>query len=204
MASIDQLARSALRALRRPPVRVGKVLADEAARPGLYAFYGSVATWSDLGLGLPPDERPLYVGKAENTLASRDLSGHFGMSEGRRQSPTGSSTVRRSLAALLAPAEGYKGRPRNPDKPSHFANYGLSPGDDAKLSDWMRRRLSVSLWPHDDASPLDGIETAVLRFLCPPLNLNKVDTPWRRDVKAARSVLKQQAERAKLKAPRAR
>src|SRR5579859_3831532 len=64
-------------------------------RPGLYAIYGESRTWRELGLGAPPDGRPLYLGKAEDSLASRDLKTHFG--DGR----TGQSTVRRSFAALL-------------------------------------------------------------------------------------------------------
>lgn len=201
MARVDQkLVRSATRALRQPGVKVGKVDEGAAAHPGLYAFYASTATWRELGLGPPRDGRPLYVGKAESTLAARDLAGHFGINEGRRQSPTGSSTVRRSLAALLAPTQGYRGRPRNPEKPSHFANYGLSSAHDKKLSAWMRRRLRVTFWPHDDASALENLETEVLQVFLPPLNLTKVQTPWLAQVKASRSVLKAQAEKAGGKA----
>ena len=63
-------------------------------RPGLYAIHASPQTWRELGLGDPPDGRPLYVGKAEDSLVTRDLKTHFG--DGR----TGHSTVRRSFAAL--------------------------------------------------------------------------------------------------------
>src|SRR5262245_30644986 len=64
-------------------------------RPGLYAIYTSAEGWDALGLGQPPDDRPLYVGKAEDSLLSRDIGSHFG--DGR----TGQSTVRRSMAACL-------------------------------------------------------------------------------------------------------
>lgn len=190
----SHLVRAAVRGLKRPAVAVGRVDDKAAGHPGLYAFYASAATWRGLGLGAPPDSRPLYVGKAESTLASRDLNGHFGMRPRGKQSPTGSSTVRRSVAALMAHADGYRGIPRNPEKPSHFANYGLSPIHDEALSAWMRRRLKITLWPHDDASALDDIETAVLQVLRPPLNLNKVETPWRGDIKKARAVLARQAK----------
>lgn len=166
---------------------------EAAAHPGLYALYASGQTWRELGLGRPPDGRPLYVGKAENTLASRDLQGHFGMRERGEQSPTGSSTVRRSLAALLANARGYRGIPRNPERPSHFNKYGLSVAHDDDLSAWMQRRIRISLWSHDDVAVLDATETAVLKRLVPPLNLNKVETPWRQQVKRARAVLTEQA-----------
>jgi hypothetical protein len=188
-----RLVEAALAALAGPGVEVKDVDAAQSARPGLYALHASAATWRELGLGAPPDSRPLYVGKAERTLASRDLQGHFGMRPRGVQSPTGGSTLRRSLAALLAPARGYRGRPRNPDKPGHFSNFGLSAEDDDDLSGWMRRRLLLALWPHDDPAAVDGIETDVLKSLLPPLNIKKVVTPWRGQVKDARSVLARQA-----------
>ena len=63
-------------------------------RPGLYAIYGDAKTWNELGLGMAPDGRPLYIGKAEDSLIIRDLKTHFG--DGR----TGHSTVRRSFGRL--------------------------------------------------------------------------------------------------------
>jgi hypothetical protein len=191
-----RLVQQALRALGPPGVRVGAVDEKASGRSGLYAIFGSPTTWRQLALGVPPDERPLYVGKAESTLAARDLAGHFGMRPRQGQSPTGSSTIRRSLAALLAHTAGYRGVPRNPERPSHFSNFGLSPAQDEELSAWMRRRLSIALWPHSDARALDLLETQVLKVLVPPLNLNKVETPWRRQVQEARGVLKRQAEDA--------
>jgi len=47
-------------------------------RAGLYALYGPFEIWRLLGLGDPPDDRPLYVGKAEDSLVTRDLRTHFG------------------------------------------------------------------------------------------------------------------------------
>ena len=173
--------------------RSGKVDADQVSHPGLYAIYASAATWKQLGLGMPPDGRPLYVGKAESTLASRDIEGHFGLRERGVQSPTGSSTLRRSLAALLAPERGYRGMPRNPAKPGYFSNYGLSEAHDDDLSAWMKNRLRLALWPHDAVAALDTIETQVLGQLQPPLNLDKVVTPWRDQVKAARKLLAAEA-----------
>jgi hypothetical protein len=109
-------------------------------QPGLYAIYGD-EVWEELGLGAAPDDRPLYVGKAEDSLATRDIKTHFG--DGR----TGQSTVRRSFAALLAQRLDLHGTPRNPDKPAHFSNYGLSPSDDRKLTDWMKEHLRLAVWP---------------------------------------------------------
>jgi hypothetical protein len=162
------------------------------AKPGLYAIHGGAAAWLDLGLDEPPDLRPLYVGKAEESLVSRDLETHFG--DGR----TGSSTVRRSFAALLRGTLGLRGTPRNPDKPGYYANYGLSPKQDAALTAWMRERLTLATCPTPATCevPLSKIERAVLKRLEPPLNLQHVKTPWTIHVKAERKVMANQARAA--------
>lgn len=160
------------------------------SRPGIYAINGSVSTWSNLGLGNPPDDRPLYVGKAEDSLVSRDLKTHFG--DGR----TGSSTVRRSFAALLHDALGLRGIPRNPSKPGYYSNYGLSAAHDAALTRWMRERLELAVWPKSAncCFALKEIEARLLAELLPPLNLQDVTTPWTNELKAARKAMAAEAE----------
>lgn len=184
---------AAITALRTSPVPLDKLSPEFSSKPGLYAFYASPSTRAELGLGKPGDGRPVYLGKAESTLASRDVAGHFATGEFGIQSPTGSSTLRRSLAALLAPARGYRGVPRNPARPGHFSNFGLSVEHDENLSGWMRQRLRLALWPHDVTSELDEIETGALVEFVPPLNLVKVATPWRSQVKEARRILADEA-----------
>jgi hypothetical protein len=159
-------------------------------RPGLYAIYGDAKTWTGLGLGEPSDRRPLYIGKAEDNLATRDLKTHFG--DGR----TGQSTVRRSIAALLHDTLGFRGIPRNPAKPAHFSNYGLSAEDDAALTAWMRERLHLAVWekPRGCKHPLTNIEVALILKCLPPLNLDCVITPWRSQVKTARAVMAGEAK----------
>lgn len=177
-----------------PGCPIGELDAPASRHPGLYAVYGERATWAELGLGVPPDDRPLYVGKAEMSLAARDVASHFGRKPRGVQSPTGSSTLRRSLAALLSSDHGFIGIPRNPAKPGHFSSFGLSEIDDDALSRWMEDRLRLSIWPHLVVKQLDGIETEVLRRLQPPLNLTKVTTPWTASTKALRKKLAIQAE----------
>lgn len=160
-------------------------------RSGLYAIHGRAEVWVELGLGEPPDEPPLHVGKAERSLVSRDIDTHFG--NGR----TGSSTVRRSFAALLRESLELESRPRNPAKPERPANYGLSPEHDEKLAAWMREHLTLAVWPRPEDSELllGVIENGVLRLLKPPLNLRDVVTPWTARVKAERVAMADQARR---------
>lgn len=161
-------------------------------RPGLYAIFASAQTWEELSLGIPPDARPLYVGKAEDSLVTRDLKTHFG--DGR----TGQSTVRRSFAALLHEMLNLRGRPRNPANPGNFANYGMSPAHDAQLTRWMRDSLELSVWPKPIGCrySLGEIESAVLTELLPPLNLQGIATPWTARLKAARAVMAEEARTA--------
>lgn len=155
--------------------------------PGIYAFHGDAKVWRQLGLGEPPDDRPLYVGKAERSLAARDVRTHF--STGK----TGSSTLRRSLAGLLVDALELHGRPRNIENPEGFANFGLEPAGDERLTEWMFEHLRIGVWPSSDGVVLDEIETAVLARLLPPLNLDKVATRWRAQVRSGRRRLADQA-----------
>ena len=131
------------------------LLADELPRlpraPGLYAVHGSAATWTALNLGEPPDDRPLYVGKSESSLHSRDVMTHFG--NGR----TGSSTVRRSFAALLRQRLDLRGVPRNRAAPERCANYGLTPEHDTLLTQWMRSHLQLAVWPKEITSPVEVV-----------------------------------------------
>lgn len=157
------------------------------AKPGIYAIYGDEQAWNDLHLGMRLN-LPLYVGKAEDSVVRRDLETHFG--DGR----TGSSTVRRSFAALLRESLGLSGIPRNPAKPGYFANYGLSAADDAKLTRWMRSRLELAVWAWEEGSRrLSLIEADVLQQLNPPINIAGVNHSWRLVLQAERKVMADQA-----------
>lgn len=158
-------------------------------RPGLYAVFAEPDTWAELGLGTPPDGRPLYVGKAERSLASRDVRTHFASGK------TGSSTLRRTLAGLLATALDLHAVPRNLAKPGYFSNFGLTPDGDARLTAWMVANLRLSVWVPDSPVTLDDVETEVLNRVEPPLNLSKIKTPWSSQVSAGRAELAAEARR---------
>lgn len=178
---------NAVRALHGPRYRIEEARKHVPDQPGLYAIYGDPVAWTELGLGTPTDDRPLYVGKAEDSLLGRDLGDHF--SSGK----TGSSTLRRSIAALLHDSLGLRGRPRNTSKPDHFDRYGLSPAHDAKLTAWMTSRLAIATWSAGRGAALAGIEADVVRALLPPLNLTLISTEWTADIKARRAVMAAEA-----------
>ena len=176
-----------LAALQSPRFRLQDALPTLPPKPGLYAIHGDEVAWTDLQFGAPSETQLLYVGKAEDSLVKRDLGTHFG--DGR----TGSSTVRRLFAALLRTKLSLSGVPRNPEKPAHFANYGLSRTDDAKLTRWMRDRLEIAVWPSNSLRALADIEADVLRRWNPPINIERVEHRWRSYVRAQRKAMADQA-----------
>jgi hypothetical protein len=115
------------------------------------------------------------------------------------ETPQGYSTLRRSLAALLHDSHGFRGVPRNPAKPGHYANYGLSPKQDADLTGWMRQRLRLACWVKLDECSIEQlalVERELLARLLPPLNVKDVVTPWKPQIDAARRRMAAEARAA--------
>lgn len=88
--------------------------------------------------------------------------------------------MRRCLSALLADELDLVPVPRNLARPDGSANFALESASDERLSKWMDSRLVLATWVKPDGIGLDEIETAVLRRLRPPLNLDKVGEPRER------------------------
>ena len=168
-ALLTILASQAVDSLSGTHYAIADAIDHVPSKPGLYAVYADPETWQELNLEIRVG-CPLYVGKAEQSLQSRDIRTHF--ATGR----TGSSTVRRSFAALLRNALGLRGVPRNMERPERPANFGLEAEGDQHLTAWMQERLFLSCWAKPDTEvSLSAIETAVIKWWQPPLNLVKVD-----------------------------
>jgi len=175
---------AAMTALRGGGQRITAASDHVPHRAGLYAVHAESAIWRLLGL--EDRDGPLYVGKAERSLASRDVRTHFATGK------TGSSTVRRSFAALLRHPLGLRAVPRNTAKPSHFPNFAVEPDGDARLTEWMRENLTLAVWAKPDGATLRPLEIGVLAGWSPPLNLTDVPRPWPQ-LKVARKVLADEA-----------
>lgn len=142
------------------------------AQPGLYAIHARPAVWQELGVDLLPST-PLYVGKAQKSLAGRDLRGHFAAGPNAK-AQTGGSTVRRTFAALLREQLNLSGVPRNMSRPERFANFGLEPDADERLTAWMHANLTLASWAAPaglSSRSLTSIETTLIRDWRPPLNI---------------------------------
>lgn len=152
--------------------------------PGLYALYGAAEVWTELGLGQAPAGTALYVGKAEESLKTRDLETHF------RSGRTGQSTVRQSFAALLRDQLELRGIPRNQTKPEQFDKFALTEDGEERLTVWMNAHLQIAVWAKPlDCTDLGAVEVAVLKRWSPPLNLRDNRSTWGARVSAARKVM---------------
>ncbi|MEU1444388.1 GIY-YIG nuclease family protein [Streptomyces mirabilis] len=118
------------------------------APPKVLAAFQGPANSSDGG------QRLLSLGKAKR-LRPRIASNHL--------RDSGRSTLRRTLAGLLIPTEGYR--------TTWTDRVVLIPEDEQRLTDWMHRHLTLTWSEHPDPVPL---ETALISRLLPPLNVDGV------------------------------
>lgn len=169
--SLQDLTAAAVHALTAERHAIADALQHVQPCPGFYAIYGDEQAWRDLELE-PAPQAPLYVGKAKSSLAKRELGDHFAINVNKIPQ-TGSSTVRRSFAALLRHALDLHAVPRNLDKPGYYSNYGLAAGGDTRLSAWMQANLAIAVWPIPEGSValLNSIEDAVIDHFRPPINI---------------------------------
>jgi hypothetical protein len=138
-----------------PPVEADEAQVTLPRESGLYAWWAPRGTLPDVSGPAHPSIdglELLYVGLAQN-LRTRVGRNHF-------RGPTGSSTLRRALVALLMSSEGYRTR---------WTTDRVVPvdADEARLSEWMRAHLRVTWAVHPDPQ---AVESAVIAELAPPLN----------------------------------
>ncbi|WP_419665426.1 GIY-YIG nuclease family protein [Streptomyces sp. 2-1] len=171
----DALRDAALRQVTAALLATPRALDDAtAALPrtaGLYAWWAPpsvLAAFSGPANSGDRGRRLLYLGKATR-LRTRIAGNHLRLS--------GGSTLRRTLAGLLMPTEGYR--------TTWTDRVILVPDDERRLTEWMYRHLTLTWAEHPDPVPL---ETALISSLCPPLNLDgAVHGPARDRVQEARN-----------------
>jgi hypothetical protein len=138
-----------------PPLDPDQAQAELPRAPGLYAWWAPPGLLP--GVSGPPHPSAegrelLYIGLAGN-LRTRVGRNHF-------RGPTGSSTLRRALVALLMTSERYTTR---------WTTDRVVPidADEDRLSAWMREHLRVTWAEHPEPA---AVEAAVIAELRPPLN----------------------------------
>ena len=152
--------------------------------PGLYGiFLDSSAGVNLTSIANHPLDQPAYVGKAKKGLKRRHLGEHFATGK------TGSSTVRRSFAALLRPdLDLHPIRRGNTGKDQDFVSYKLDRVSDELLSAWMTSHLEIGWWAFTgQVDQLKRLEHSLIAHFQPPLNLQHSSHPAAAPVKSLRA-----------------
>ena len=165
--------------------------------PGIYAFFftGKEFPLADYS---PQKDEIIYIGKTESSQASRDEKTHF------TSGKTGSSTIRRSLGALLKDELSLVPIPRN-DKDFDAGRKSFFKFDESsedKLTTWMKDNLALSFYEYDQPpSEIDVLETELIAEAKPLLNIDSKnpDNPYAQFIKVARKACADEANRAMLK-----
>lgn len=138
--------------------------------PGIYAIFFRGDEFPMLG-NLVKKHQLIYVGKTESSQEKRDAKTHF--SDGK----TGSSTVRKSIGALLY-NDGYELHPipRN-DKDvlnNRFSHFIFDDNGEKVLTKWMKDNLSLSFYEYDiDKASMKYLETNIIQAIIPILNIQE-------------------------------
>ena len=151
------------------------------AKKGLYIF---CYEGNELGGSLWEKESPIiYIGRA-----GADSIRHW-------RNNTGVSTVRRSLAAMLASALSLEAIPGSddPDDTDRYTNYRLTEESESKLTEWMKNNIKVAFLE----MPADQVEdryNALVNFNTPKLNFqgNPYNT-FGQQIKSYRKILTEMA-----------
>jgi len=112
----------------------------------------------------------LYVGIAKESLNSRDIKTHFNSKR------TGSSTLRRSLGAILKDDFKLKALPRSINKTEQdIYCYKFDVNGEDQLTKWMKNNLLVGYCVTENANylKLREIEEDVIKILKPTLDLDR-------------------------------
>jgi hypothetical protein len=109
----------------------------------------------------------LYIGKSDSSIKKRVYKAHF------NKSKTGSSTVRRSLGAILKDDLDLEPVPRSMME-RKFRDYKFIHDGEVRLTNWMVDNLSISFYDYTKGKKkLNMIETEIIKSLVPILNLKK-------------------------------
>jgi len=137
-----------------------------SSNPGIYAigFIGEVFPFPT-GENVVNNGDIIYIGKTEKSQKSRDAQTHF------KSGKTGSSTLRRSLGAILREDLGLQPIPRSKTE-SRMRDYKFIEESEKQLTQWMMKNLSISFFEICEGKRLiRNAEIYIIQDLKPILNL---------------------------------
>lgn len=151
---------------------------------GLYAlFVDNSAVVPPLTIG---ENGLLYIGMTTDNTGARN---HFEL-------PSGSSSPRRSLGALLKDELHLCAiRRGSGDSPKNWENYRFSDEGEAALTRWMKNHLSMNSVPLSGVkAKIEQVERQLITQLKPPLNLKGGSkTPAHKQLEALRKACREEA-----------
>jgi hypothetical protein len=166
-------------------------------KPGIYAVYFIGKDFPLKGC-TPAKDEIIYLGKTESNQINRDEQTHFASGK------TGSSTLRRSMGALLREELLLVPVLRNDDdfdagRKSIFKFDGVS---EEKLTKWMKDNLALSFYEYDQSpEEIDAIESQLIAETKPVLNIDSKNpgNPFAKTIKAARKACADEANNIGVK-----
>jgi len=137
-----------------------------SSKPGIYAvgFTGDHFPFPSGG-DIIKKGKIIYIGKTEKSQRRRDAQTHF------KSGRTGSSTLRRSLGAILRGQLNLKPIPRSYSE-DRMRDYKFIQESEIKLTEWMINNLSLSFHEIIEGKRfLRELEKTVINELVPILNI---------------------------------
>ena len=152
-----------------------------ASHCGVYTWWADETAQHVIKRALGADASSvIYVGKAGGGMSSQTLATRIVGKHLKSRANIGSSTLRKSLTAILMKDKAFAAEHTSPDAVVR------SP----ILSDWMRQHLKVAIAPVDRPEQVKHAEEAALKYYDPPLNLQGVTTtPARAQLSTLRKAL---------------
>lgn len=137
--------------------------------PGIYAMFYHGDIFPDENLYIKTGDL-VYIGKTETSQESRDKDTHF------KAGKTGSSTLRRTIGALLQAELELVSIPRNKSdfQKGRITFFTFNEPSEGKLSSWMKANLSLSFYEYPKPpGAIDFLETELIKIAKPVFNISK-------------------------------
>lgn len=157
--------------------------------PGVYAIF--LKECVDFPIDIKRLDRLIYLGKSDD-LHKREFKQHFNSKN------TGSSTVRRSLGALLKNNLNLYSKPRGKGlSDKDCQNYCFEDDGELRLTNWMEQNLEVSVCPVKDN--VRRTEAKLISELQPILCLQDCNNGQKKHIKRLRKLCADEARSKMLK-----
>lgn len=155
--------------------------------PGIYAL-SFIGKFFPLDGCILPEHKIIYIGKTESSQQSRDANTHF------KSGKTGSSTVRKSIGALLSQSEEIIPiiRSLTDIEKGRRSHYKFDETSEEKVTQWMLDNLAVSFYEYPASKQeINELETDLITLLKPVLNIDSKNStnPELARIKALRKQL---------------